>query len=79
MAVLLVVGSVVVTRSLRSRAEAGLRSYRIGLRAGINARYGNSLRYLGDDHPALSCQQRREGDEMACRCGARWPVGEAHP
>ena len=22
---------------------------------------------------------RREGDEMACRCGARWPVGEDHP
>lgn len=22
---------------------------------------------------------RREGDEMACRCGLRWPVGEEHP
>lgn len=22
---------------------------------------------------------RREGDEMACRCGVRWPVGEEHP
>lgn len=23
--------------------------------------------------------QRRESDEMACSCGARWPVGEDHP
>lgn len=23
--------------------------------------------------------QRREGDEMACSCGARWPVEEEHP
>lgn len=23
--------------------------------------------------------QRREGDEMACRCGKRWPAGEEHP
>ena len=23
--------------------------------------------------------QRREGDEMACSCGARWAVGEDHP
>lgn len=22
---------------------------------------------------------RREGDEMACSCGARWAVGEEHP
>jgi hypothetical protein len=22
---------------------------------------------------------RREGDEMACKCGKRWPVGEDHP
>lgn len=22
---------------------------------------------------------RREGDEMACSCGARWEVGEDHP
>lgn len=22
---------------------------------------------------------RREGDEMACKCGARWPIGEDHP
>jgi hypothetical protein len=22
---------------------------------------------------------RREGDEQACSCGKRWPVGEAHP
>lgn len=22
---------------------------------------------------------RREGDEMACSCGARWENGEAHP
>lgn len=22
---------------------------------------------------------RREGDEMACSCGARWAVGEDHP
>lgn len=27
----------------------------------------------------VRCAQRREGDEMACRCGARWPVGEDHP
>ena len=23
--------------------------------------------------------QRREGDEMACSCGARWPSEEEHP
>lgn len=22
---------------------------------------------------------RREGDEIACSCGKRWPVGEDHP
>lgn len=22
---------------------------------------------------------RREGDEIACSCGKRWPVGEVHP
>lgn len=22
---------------------------------------------------------RREGDETACSCGKRWPVGEDHP
>lgn len=22
---------------------------------------------------------RREGDEMACSCGRRWPIGEDHP
>lgn len=22
---------------------------------------------------------RREGDEMACSCGRRWPNGESHP
>jgi len=22
---------------------------------------------------------RREGDEMACKCGARWDAGEQHP
>lgn len=21
----------------------------------------------------------RQGDEMACSCGMRWPVGESHP
>lgn len=23
--------------------------------------------------------KRREGDENACSCGARWPVGDEHP
>jgi hypothetical protein len=27
----------------------------------------------------LSCRQRREGDEIVCRCGKRWPFGEPHP
>ncbi len=22
---------------------------------------------------------RREGDEVACSCGLRWPIGEEHP
>lgn len=25
------------------------------------------------------CSARREGDEIACRCGKRWAVGEDHP
>jgi len=24
-------------------------------------------------------RERREGDEMACCCGKRWPIGEDHP
>jgi len=24
-------------------------------------------------------RQQRQGDEIACSCGRRWPVGENHP
>lgn len=24
-------------------------------------------------------RQHQQGDEMACSCGRRWPVGENHP
>lgn len=27
----------------------------------------------------LDCSAYRQGDEMACACGKRWPVGESHP
>lgn len=27
----------------------------------------------------LKHRQRREGDEIACSCGARWPTDEEHP
>lgn len=29
--------------------------------------------------PKTKHAQRREGDEMACSCGARWPIDEEHP
>lgn len=32
-----------------------------------------AMRVLG------GCKDRREGDEMACSCGKRWPIGEDHP
>jgi len=34
----------------------------------------NGVTKRADDH-----RTRREGDEMACSCGARWPSWEAHP
>lgn len=30
-------------------------------------------------HGCADHVHRREGDEVACRCGKRWPVGEGHP
>ena len=29
---------------------------------------------ISDQH-----RQQRQGDEIACSCGRRWPVGENHP
>jgi hypothetical protein len=29
--------------------------------------------------PEPKHQKRREQDEIVCRCGRRWPVGESHP
>lgn len=30
-------------------------------------------------HIVRRCNPRREGDEMACACGARWDIREDHP
>lgn len=29
--------------------------------------------------PPVTHGTRREGDEIACSCGASWDVGESHP
>lgn len=36
-------------------------------------------RYRQPTIPEIAHRTRREGDEMACSCGKRWPVGEDHP
>jgi len=30
-------------------------------------------------HGCAEHRHMRQGDEMACACGKRWPVGEDHP
>ncbi len=42
-------------------------------------------RYLRQWHPPIHNiprdphRQHQQGDEIACSCGKRWPVGEDHP
>ena len=49
---------------------------RAAMRERLADRYSNTMRYLArSERHAV----RREGDEQACSCGKRWPVGEAHP
>lgn len=49
------------------------------------ARYDPAVRKYARKIPRTSCRpaprhiERREGDEMACSCGARWDTGESHP
>lgn len=48
----------------RAKAERALRDYRRGPGAKV---------------AAIWHATRREQDEMVCKCGKRWPVGEDHP
>lgn len=55
----------------RAKAERALRVYARGerdYRGCVTGRVSAPLHV-----------HRREGDEMACRCGKRWPIGEDHP